>query len=231
MTHGARRRHSLSIKSLLLLMLLLVSVGSNVGGGVIGYINGTESLSKAAEARLTEVRDSRAREVVNLFDSIEAALLLASRDSAVVDAELAFSGAVAELEDAAIANDAVTAAGGASAAVLTDEQKAELVAYFTDDVGIRSLPAVSLHREGRRRRLSGRRRGRRQQVVDGARRAPRLPPPTSATGPPATPTSRSRSSRRCRATASTRGHLRRLRGVRTGARCADGPGGRSDRER
>ncbi|WP_309712603.1 adenylate/guanylate cyclase domain-containing protein [Pseudolysinimonas sp.] len=132
-----RRRHSLSIKSLLLLMLLLVSVGSNVVVGVIGYINGTESLTNAAEARLTEVRDSRAREILNLFDSIEASLLLASRDSAVVDAELAFSSAVAELDTAAIADDAVTAAGGVSEAVLTPEQEAELVAFFTDDFGPR----------------------------------------------------------------------------------------------
>lgn len=132
-----RRRHSLSIKSLLLLMLLLVSVGSNVVVGVIGYINGTESLTQAAEARLTEVRDSRAREIVNLFDSIEASLLLASRDSAVVDAELAFAAAVAELDTAAIADDAVTEAGGESAPVLSPEQEAELVAFFTDDFGPR----------------------------------------------------------------------------------------------
>src|SRR6187551_2688684 len=83
-----RRRNSLSIKSLLLLMLLLVSVGSNVVVGVIGYVNGTESLTKAANDRLIEVRDSRAREIVNLFDTIENSLLLASRDSAVVDAEI-----------------------------------------------------------------------------------------------------------------------------------------------
>jgi class 3 adenylate cyclase len=132
-----RRRHSLSIKSLLLLMLLLVSVGSNVVVGVIGYINGTESLTKAANERLIEVRDSRAREIVSLFDSIEASLLLASRDSAVVDAELAFTAAVAELDNAAIASDAVVAAGGAAASVLTAEQEAELVAFFTDDFGPR----------------------------------------------------------------------------------------------
>lgn len=132
-----RRRHSLSIKSLLLMMLLLVSVGSNVVVGVIGYINGTESLTEAARDRLTEVRDSRAREIVNLFDSIEASLLLASRDSAVVDAQLAFTNAVAELDAAAIADDAVTAAGGESAPVLTPEQEAELVAFFTDDFGPR----------------------------------------------------------------------------------------------
>lgn len=132
-----RRRRSLSIKSLLLLMLLLVSVGSNVVVGVIGYINGTESLTAAAEARLTEARDSRAREILNLFDSIEASLLLASRDSAVVDAELAFSAAVAELDAAAAGNGAAPDAGGEPAPVLTPEQEAELVAFFTDDFGPR----------------------------------------------------------------------------------------------
>jgi class 3 adenylate cyclase len=130
-----RRRHSLSIKSLLLLMLLLVSVGSNVVVGVIGYVNGTESLTDAAEDRLIEVRDARAREIVSLFETIENSLLLASRDSAVVDAELAFTDAFGQLESAAIADDAVVAAGGGAAGVLTPEQEAQLVAYFTDDFG------------------------------------------------------------------------------------------------
>jgi class 3 adenylate cyclase len=132
----ARKSFSLSIKSLLLLMLLLVSVGSNVVVGVIGYINGTESLSEAAYDRLIEVRDSRAREIVNLFDTIESSLLLASRDSAVVDAEIAFADGVADLENQGIAAGAIDAAGleGASA-LLTSEQEAELEAYFTDDFG------------------------------------------------------------------------------------------------
>ena len=133
----ARKRSSLSIKSLLLLMLLLVSVVSNVVVGVIGYLNGTESLSDAAYARLTEVRDSRAREILSLFDSIENSLLLASRDSAVVEAEVAFAAAFADLEEQAIGADAVDAAGGEGASVLTEEQEAELVAYFTDDFGPR----------------------------------------------------------------------------------------------
>ncbi len=131
-----RRRHSLSIKSLLLLMLLLVSVGSNVVVGVIGYINGTESLTTAARERLIEVRDSRAREILSLFDTIESSLLLASRDSAVVDAEIAFSAGVGDLETQGIAGGAVAAAGlEGSSGILTPEQEAELEAYFTDDFG------------------------------------------------------------------------------------------------
>ena len=132
---------SLSIKSLILLMLLVVSVGSNVVVGIIGYLNGSDSLTDAAYDRLTEVRDSRSREVASLFDSVESSLLLASHDSAVVDAEQAFASSVAELATASIASDAVAAADPASTSdapgVLTGEQDAAVSAYFADDFGPR----------------------------------------------------------------------------------------------
>ena len=102
-------------------------VGSNVVVGIIGYLNGTDSLRDAAYDRLIEVRDSRAREVTGLFDSVENSLLLASHDSAVVDAEQAFAASVAELATASIASDAVAAADpttdqAATPGVLTPEQ-------------------------------------------------------------------------------------------------------------
>lgn len=114
-----RRAASLSIKSLLLLMLLLVSIGSNVVVGIIGYLNGTESLKQAAIDRLVEVRDSRAREVMSLFDSVENSLRLASRDSAVVQAEQAFASGFDDL-------------GAVGAPALTPEQDAAVTSYFTD---------------------------------------------------------------------------------------------------
>ena len=119
----APRNSTLSIKSLILLMLLAVSIGSNLVVGIIGYVNGTDSLKAAAFDRLVEVRDSRAREVTSLFDSIQNSLLLASRDSAVVDAEQAFSSAYDELDSAKATN------------VLTDAQEAQLQSYFSDDFG------------------------------------------------------------------------------------------------
>ena len=73
----APRNSTLSIKSLILLMLLAVSIGSNLVVGIIGYVNGTDSLKAAAFDRLVEVRDSRAREVTSLFDSIQNSLLVA----------------------------------------------------------------------------------------------------------------------------------------------------------
>ncbi|CAN5244862.1 adenylate/guanylate cyclase domain-containing protein [soil metagenome] len=142
----SRRFASLSIKSLILLMLLFVSIGSNVVVGAIGYVNGTDSLRDAAYDRLIEVRDSRAREIVSLFDSIENSLLLASRDSAVADAEVAFDAGVRDLDDAGTAADTVDAAGAPAAdptstdpastpGVLTADQETELESYFTDDFG------------------------------------------------------------------------------------------------
>jgi class 3 adenylate cyclase len=125
---------SLSIKSLLLLMLLLVSIGSNVVVGVIGYLNGTDSLSDAAYSRLIEVRDARSREVTALFDTVQNSLLLASRNSAVVDAELAFAAGVRELDTASD-----SAEGGPA---LTPEERAELTAYFTDQFGPRLASAT-----------------------------------------------------------------------------------------
>lgn len=138
-----RRAAQLSIKSWLLLMLLAVSIGSNVVGGVLGYMNGTDSLEDAAFDRLTEVRDSRAREVAGLFDSVEGSLLLASRDSAVVGAEQAFAAGLRELD--AAGTDGVAAGEGTAAAdgqpvgegtpglTLSPEQNAAVTAYFVNE--------------------------------------------------------------------------------------------------
>jgi class 3 adenylate cyclase len=121
---------SLSIKSLLLLMLLLVSIGSNVVVGIIGYLNGTESLKDAALDRLVEVRDSRGGEVLRLLDSVENSLLLASRDSGVVDAEQAFAAGVAQLD-----GDSAAGSEDESAPALTHDQDAAVIQYFQTQFG------------------------------------------------------------------------------------------------
>ena len=122
-----RRRRTLSIRSILLIMLLVVSIGSNLVVGVIGYINGTESLRQAAFDRLTEVRDSRAREITSLFTDIENSLLIASRNGTVVDAEQAFASGFAELNGVP-----PTAESGDPTPVLDADQQNSVEAYFTD---------------------------------------------------------------------------------------------------
>ena len=124
--HARRRRTGLSIQSSVLLMLLGVSLASNVLVGVIGYVNATDSLRDAAFERLVEVRDSRAREISRLFSTIESTVIVHSRGQSVVDATLAFTQAFDELGDVA----------------LTDEQAALLESYYSDTFGPRLSEAT-----------------------------------------------------------------------------------------
>ena len=112
-------RAGLSIRSILLIMLLLVSVASSVVVGLIGYVNGRESLREAAFSRLIEVRDSRAREVHELFDTIESTLLLNARGESVREAVQAFAAGFAELDRGK----------------LTDDERAALEQYYTQTFG------------------------------------------------------------------------------------------------
>lgn len=81
-----RRRGTLSIKSLILLMLLAVSIGSVLVVGVIGYVGGSDALRDAAYARLIDVRDARAGELTSMLDATRQTLVVAANDRAVADA-------------------------------------------------------------------------------------------------------------------------------------------------
>lgn len=118
-TRARRRRAGLSIQSTLLLMLLGVSLASNVLVGVIGYVNATDSLRDAAFERLVEVRDSREREISRLFSSIENTVVVHSRGQSVIDATGAFTQGFDELESAE----------------LDAEQRAALDAYYAEVFG------------------------------------------------------------------------------------------------
>jgi class 3 adenylate cyclase len=110
------RRPRASIQTILLLMLLAVSVIANVVVGTLGYLNGGDALRSAAIDRVVEVRDSRAREITRLFETIENSLLVHSRGASVIGASAEFNAAFADLADAE----------------LTPEQDAALESYFTD---------------------------------------------------------------------------------------------------
>jgi class 3 adenylate cyclase len=118
---NAHSRTGLSIRSILLIMLLLVSAGSSVVVGLIGYVNGQSSLREAAFDRLIEVRDSRAREVQGLFHSIENTLLLNARGESVGQALQAFTSAFGELEEVELAT----------------EERAAIESFYTDTFGPR----------------------------------------------------------------------------------------------
>ena len=107
----------LSIRSVLLIMLLLVSIGSNVVVGLIGYFNGQRSLTDAAYNNLIEVRDSRARELVSLFDSITDTLSLVAQGQSAKEAVQAFTAGFDELQQEE----------------LSEEQRAAIEEYFLVD--------------------------------------------------------------------------------------------------
>lgn len=102
----------LSIQSILLIMFLGVALLSTVVVGLIGYTNGTDSLRHAAFDRLVEVRDSRAREVTNLFTGIENSVKLQSRDSSTIEATQAFSAGFDALGSATLSATEATALDG-----------------------------------------------------------------------------------------------------------------------
>lgn len=125
MLPSSTEKAGLSIRSILLIMLLLVSISSSVVVGVIGYVNGRDSLRSAAFDRLIEVRDSRTVEMQSLFTSIENTLLLNARGESVQGAVKAFSAGFATLESSK----------------LTTEERAQLESYYTDTFGPRLAAA------------------------------------------------------------------------------------------
>lgn len=95
---GRFARPGFSIQSKLLVMLLLVSVGASVVTGIVGYMSGSESLRQASFERLTEVRESRAREISNYYQQTADSLVVYTRGTTVVDAMQGFQNAFHELE-------------------------------------------------------------------------------------------------------------------------------------
>ncbi|MDR7184874.1 class 3 adenylate cyclase [Microbacterium trichothecenolyticum] len=96
-TPRARARAGLSIYSILLIMLLSVSVLSSIVVGIIGYVNGTEALRAIAYEKLVEIRENRAREVSQLFRSIENSVRLSALNDTSTAAVRAFTEGFDEL--------------------------------------------------------------------------------------------------------------------------------------
>jgi class 3 adenylate cyclase len=97
-TPRSRKRAGLSIYSILLIMLLSVSVLSSIVVGIIGYVNGTEALRAIAYEKLVEIREGRAREVAQLFGTVENAVRLGALNETSKQAAREFAAGFAELE-------------------------------------------------------------------------------------------------------------------------------------
>lgn len=94
---AAKSRRALGIQSKLLIALLLVSVVSVLIAGSIGYVSGTDSLRDAEFQRMTQLRESRAREITQFFRTTTDAASIVTHGSTTEAAMREFSGGFADL--------------------------------------------------------------------------------------------------------------------------------------
>jgi class 3 adenylate cyclase len=121
----APRRRRFGIQPRLLLMLLATSVASALIAGYVGYHAGTESLRDSAFDRLTEVRESKAREIEQLFRTLQNSMVVYTQDLTAIEAVQAFSTALDRLQTVE----------------LTPAQDEALRRYYFDDVVVPALEA------------------------------------------------------------------------------------------
>lgn len=88
---GASR--GLGIQSKLLIALLIVSVLSVLVAGSIGYVPGTNSLRNAEFSRMTQLRESRAREITSYIRDVSDAASIVTHGQTTVNAAREFSSA------------------------------------------------------------------------------------------------------------------------------------------
>ncbi len=110
------RRLGLSIQSKLLIMLLVTSLLTAVVVGVIGYLNGRDSLRDAAFDQLTTIRELRTEEIQREISSLQRGVRLDSRNASAVEGATALIDGFAQLQNSTI----------------TAEQEAALLAFYTD---------------------------------------------------------------------------------------------------
>ncbi len=79
-------------------MLLLVSVISVLVAGTVGYISGTHSLRAAEYQRLTQLRESRAREITAFYKSVTDAASIVTHGATTVNAARDFGSAFRDLQ-------------------------------------------------------------------------------------------------------------------------------------
>lgn len=93
-----RGLRSLGFQSKLLVMMLVVSVGSALVAGLIGFTFGTNALRDTEYQRLTQLRESRHQAVQSYYGGISNAATVLTHSNATIDAVKGFAGAFAELQ-------------------------------------------------------------------------------------------------------------------------------------
>lgn len=109
-------RRALGIQSKLLIVLLVVSIVSVLIAGSIGYVSGTQSLRAAEFQRMTQLRESRAREITAYYRAVTDAASIVTHGVTTVNAVRDFTTAFAELDST----------------VPTPEDRAAVTRYYED---------------------------------------------------------------------------------------------------
>jgi class 3 adenylate cyclase len=117
--HWARRRllSRVSIQSKLIVMLLISSILSAAVVGFIGYESGRSSLRASVFDRLTQVRESQTRQLVDKITDLKNSAIIYTRGSTTIEALEAFSSAF----------------GALATAPINPAQQQALVDYYTND--------------------------------------------------------------------------------------------------
>ncbi len=97
-----RRLFRIGLQSKLLLTLLVCSILSIGVIGFIGASSGRNALRQVESERLTELRESQARQVQSLFKEVTNSLIVYSSGFSIVEAATAFTDGLAQLSNATI---------------------------------------------------------------------------------------------------------------------------------
>src|SRR4029079_3922385 len=80
----------------------VTSICSALVVGIVGYQSGKDSLQNAAFNQLTQVRESRTREIGSFFDQLKNSMVLYTRGATAIQAVQGFTAGFDELQPAAI---------------------------------------------------------------------------------------------------------------------------------
>lgn len=93
------RRFGISIQSKLLLMLLATALVTALVIGIIGVLNGRQSLLQASQAHMTSIREMRAHEIEQSLTALQKYVVALSSRESVIESTQAFDAAWHELEE------------------------------------------------------------------------------------------------------------------------------------
>ncbi|EAZ92157.1 adenylate/guanylate cyclase domain-containing protein [Crocosphaera chwakensis] len=98
----------LSIQSKLMLMLLAVSIASILVISYVGYTSGKEAILENIYYQITELRNSRARQVQSYFNYVQNHAITLAEDPTVIEATVSFTDSFNQLENEEVSSNMIS---------------------------------------------------------------------------------------------------------------------------